>query len=144
LVNGAPLSDSEQTWGAINLARTASSPHGQNVSANDAAREHYTWESFAMEDNMRISRLGRTAIPLLASTMFAAFPLSLGLGHEGHHVECNETAISALKADIQAMGKGEAKTSATKELEAAQQSMTKNDMDGCKSHIHNAMEATEQ
>jgi hypothetical protein len=97
-----------------------------------------------MENNMRITRLGRIAIPLLASTMFAGLPLSLALGHEGHHVECNETAINALKADIQAMSEGEAKTNATKELEAAQQSMANNDIDGCKSHIHNGMEATEK
>jgi hypothetical protein len=42
----------------------------------------------------------------------------LALGHEGHHVECNETAVNAMKADIQAMGG--------------------------KSHIHRAMEATEK
>ena len=30
------------------------------------------------------------------------------------------------------------------ELEAAQQSLAKNDMEACKSHIHTAMEATEQ
>jgi hypothetical protein len=52
--------------------------------------------------------------------------------------------MNALSADIQAMGGGEAKTTATKELEAAQQSMARNDMDGCKSHIHSAMEATEK
>jgi len=46
--------------------------------------------------------------------------------------------------DIQAMGEGEAKTAATKEMEAAQQLMAKNDVEGCKSHIHSAMEATEQ
>jgi hypothetical protein len=46
-----------------------------------------------------------------------------------------------LKADIQAMGAGEAKTTATKEMEAAQQMM---DMEACKSHIHSAMEATEK
>ena len=71
-------------------------------------------------------------------------PLNLALGHEGHHVECNETAINALKADIQAMGESEARTTATKEVEAAQQMMAKNDIDGCKSHIHSAMEATEK
>jgi hypothetical protein len=49
-----------------------------------------------------------------------------------------------VKADIQAMGEGEAKTAATKEMEAAQQLMAKNDVEGCKSHIHSAMEATEQ
>jgi len=42
------------------------------------------------------------------------------------------------------MSKGEAKTTATKELEVAQQSMAKNDKDGCKNHIHSAMEATEK
>ena len=71
-------------------------------------------------------------------------PLTLALGHEAHHAECNETAINALSADIQAMGEGEAKTTAAKELEAAQQSMAKNDTEGCKSHIHSAMEATEK
>ena len=47
-------------------------------------------------------------------------------------------------ADIQAMGEGEAKTTASKEMETAQQLMAKNDMEGCKSHIHSAMEATEK
>lgn len=63
---------------------------------------------------------------------------------KGHHVECTETAINALKADIQAMGESEARTTATKEVEAAQQMMAKNDMEGCKSHIHSALEATEK
>ena len=81
---------------------------------------------------------------LLLLASFAGLPLTLALGHEGHHAECNETAVNALKADIQAMGEGEAKATATKELEAAQQMMAKNDMEGCKSHIHSAMEATEK
>jgi hypothetical protein len=49
----------------------------------------------------------------------ALLPLTLALGHEAHHAECSDTAINALKADIQAMGEGEAKTTATKEMEAA-------------------------
>jgi hypothetical protein len=61
-----------------------------------------------------------------------------------HHAECNDTAINALKADIQAMSEGEAKTTATKEMQAAQQMMAKNDMEGCKTHIHSAMEAAEK
>jgi hypothetical protein len=73
-----------------------------------------------------------------------ALPLTLALGHEGHHVERNETAINAMKADIQAMGEGEARTTASKEVQAAQQMMAKNDIEGCKSHIHSAMEATEK
>ena len=90
--------------------------------------------------NLRKTNLLRFV--LLAA--FAGFPLTLVFGHEGHHAECNKTAINALKADIQAMGEGEARTTATKEVEAAQQMMAKNDVEGCKSHIHNAMEATEK
>jgi len=49
-----------------------------------------------------------------------------------------------VKADIQAMGEGEARTTASSELQAPQEMMTKNDIEGCKSHIHSAMEATEK
>ena len=93
---------------------------------------------------MQNIRLRGAFLCLLLSAGFAGLPLTLALGHEGHHAECNDTTINALKADIQAMGEGEAKTTATKEMEAAQQLMAKNDMEGCKSHIHSAMEATEQ
>jgi len=86
----------------------------------------------------------RTSACLLLVTSFVGLPLTFALGHEGHYAECNQTAINALKADIQAMGEGEARTAATKELEAAQQMMAKNDMEGCKRHIHRAMEATEK
>jgi hypothetical protein len=86
----------------------------------------------------------KASLRLLLVAGFAGLPLTLALGHEGHHAECNDTAINALKADIQAMGDGEAKTTATKEMQAAQQLMAKNDMEGCKSHIHSAMEATEK
>ena len=93
---------------------------------------------------MRKLPLWNTSFRLLLSAAVAALPLTLALGHEGHHVECNETAINALKADIQAMGSGEARTTASKEVEAAQQMMAKNDLEECKSHIHSAMEATEK
>jgi hypothetical protein len=95
-------------------------------------------------NNMRNLRLKSTSRRLLLVAGFAALPLTLALAHEGHHAECNETVINALKADIQAIGEGEAKTTATKEVEAAQRMMAKNDMEGCKSHIHSAMEATEK
>jgi hypothetical protein len=52
--------------------------------------------------------------------------------------------MNALRADIQAMRDGEARMTATRELETAQQMMAKNDIEGCKSHIHSAMEATEK
>jgi hypothetical protein len=94
------------------------------------------------EEYMRNLLLRNTSLRLLLVAGIAGLPLTLALGHEGHHAECNDTAINALKADIQAMGEGEAKTTATKE--AAQQLMAKNDMEGCKSHIHSAMEATEK
>ena len=91
---------------------------------------------------MRNLRFRSTSLLLMAC--FAGLPLTLALGHEGHHAECNDTTINAVKADIQAMGEGEAKTAATKEMEAAQQLMAENDAEGCKSHIHSAMEATEK
>jgi len=94
--------------------------------------------------NMRNFWFRNTTLRLLLSGGLAALPLTLALGHEGHHVECNETAINALKADIQAMGAGEARTTASKEVEVAQQMMAKNDIEGCKNHIHSAMEATEK
>lgn len=88
--------------------------------------------------------LRNTSLRLLLLAGLAGLPLTLALGHEGHHADCNETVINALKADIQAMGEGEAKTTAGKELEAAQAMMAKNDMEGCKSHIHSAMEDMEK
>ena len=75
---------------------------------------------------------------------FAGLPLTLAVGHEGHHVQCNGTTINAVKADIRAMAEGEARTTASSELQAAQEMMAKNDIEGCKSHIHSAMEATEK
>jgi hypothetical protein len=88
--------------------------------------------------------LRSTSFRLFLLAGLAGLPLTLAFGHEGHHVECNETAINAVKADIQAMSEGEARTTASKEVEAAQQMMAKNDIEGCKSHIHSAMEATEK
>ena len=93
---------------------------------------------------MRNLPLWNASFRLLLSAAFAALPLTLALGHEGHNVECNDTAINAVKADIQAMSESEARTTASKELEAAQQMMAKNDIEGCKSHIHSAMGATEK
>ena len=88
--------------------------------------------------------LRSTSFRLFLLAGLAGLPLTLAFGHEGHHVECSETAINAVKADIQAMSEGEARTTASKEVEAAQQMMAKNDIEGCKSHIHSAMEATEK
>jgi hypothetical protein len=92
----------------------------------------------------RNTMLRNISLRLILWTALVGLPLSLALGHEGHQVQCNETAINALKADIQAMGEGEARTTASKEVEAARQMMAKNDIEGCKTHIHIAMEATEK
>ena len=93
---------------------------------------------------MRYLPVENISLKVLFLAGVVGLPLNLALGHEGHHVECSETAINALKADIQAMGEGEARTTATKEVESAQQMMAKNDIEGCKSHLHSAMEATEK
>jgi len=93
---------------------------------------------------MRYLPVENISLKVLFLAGVVGLPINLALGHEGHHVECSETAINALKADIQAMGEGEARTTATKEVESAQQMMAKNDIEGCKSHIHSAMEATEK
>jgi len=103
---------------------------------NEGARERMT--------DMPNLPLRSTSFRLFLLAGLAGLPLTLAFGHEGHHVECNETAINAVKADIQAMSDGEARTTASKEVEAAQQMMAKNDIEGCKSHIHSAMEATEK
>ncbi|MBK5197512.1 MAG: hypothetical protein JJE37_04445 [Methyloceanibacter sp.] len=81
---------------------------------------------------------------ILALTAFASAPLTLAVAHEGHQMECTETSINAMNADVQAMGDGEAKTTAVKEMQLAQDMMAKKDMKGCMTHMDNAMEATEK
>jgi hypothetical protein len=71
-------------------------------------------------------------------------PLAMVSAHEGHKMECNETSINAMNADIQAMKDGDDKTTAMKEMQMAQDMMAKNDTKGCVGHLHNAMEATEK
>jgi hypothetical protein len=93
---------------------------------------------------MHALRANAAVLHVLLLATAVGLPATLAFGHEGHHAECNNTTMNALSADIQAMKESEAKTTATKELEAAQQSFAKNDMDACESHIHTAMEATEQ
>jgi hypothetical protein len=78
------------------------------------------------------------SLRLVLLTGLMGVPPSLALAHEGHQAECTQTTINALKADIQAMGEGEARTAASKELEAAEDMMAKNDMEGCKNHTSTA------
>jgi hypothetical protein len=59
-------------------------------------------------------------------------------------MECNDASINAMKADIQSMPDGKAKTAALKEMQAAQEMMRKKDTKGCMAHMHTAMEAMEK
>jgi hypothetical protein len=80
----------------------------------------------------------------LASTVLAGSVPRSAIAHEQHRMECSETAIHAMHADIQAMGDGEAKTTAMKEMDMAETMMAKKDMDACMTHMHKAMEAIEK
>lgn len=80
----------------------------------------------------------------LGLTAFASGSLNFAAAHEDHQMECNETSINAMKADIQSMSDGEAKTTAMKEVFMAEQMMTKHDLETCMTHLHNAMEAVEK
>ena len=80
----------------------------------------------------------------LALVAGAFVPLVSAGAHEGQKVACDETSMNALRADIQAMDDGEAKTTATKEMQMAQDMMANKDMKGCEAHMHSAMDAMEQ
>ena len=71
-------------------------------------------------------------------------PVNFAIAHEDHKMECNETGMNAIQADIQSMNAGEAKTTAIKEMKMAEEMMAKKDMKACATHMHNAMEATEK
>jgi len=71
-------------------------------------------------------------------------PLTSAFAHEGHQMECSGSSINAMNADIQAMRDGKSKTTAIKEMQAAQDMMRKKDMKACMTHMHNAMEAMEK
>lgn len=81
---------------------------------------------------------------VFGTLVLASVPLSFAVAHEEHHMECNETGMNAMHADIQAMDDGEAKTTALKEMQMAEDMMAKKDMKACATHMHNAMEATEK
>jgi hypothetical protein len=71
-------------------------------------------------------------------------PLSFAIAHEGHQMECTETSVNAMNADIQAMSDGEAKTTAMKEMQIAEDMVAKKNMKACMTHMSNAMEALEK
>lgn len=75
---------------------------------------------------------------------FAIAPLPSAVAHEGTQMECNETSISAMNADVQSMNDGETKTAAMKEMKLAEEAMADKDMKVCMTHMYNAMEAMEE
>jgi hypothetical protein len=91
---------------------------------------------------MRKFVFAKTAIGTIGLVAFAS--ATFAVAHEGHQMECSETSINAMNADIQSMNNGEAKTTAMKEMQTAQDMMAKNDMEGCMTHMDNAMDATEK
>ena len=91
---------------------------------------------FAFIANLVFATLGLMA---LAST-----PLDVAVAHEAHRMECSKTNINAVNADIQSMSDGDAKTTAVKEMEMANDMMAKKDMTSCATHLLNAIEATEE
>jgi hypothetical protein len=74
----------------------------------------------------------------------ASIPATIAIAHEGHQMECTETSVNAMHADIQSMNEGEAKITAIKEMKMAEEMMAKKDMKACMDHMHNAMVATEK
>jgi hypothetical protein len=74
----------------------------------------------------------------------ASVPVTFALAHEGAKMECTETSINAMNADVQSMDDGEAKTTAVAEMKMAEVAMANKDMKACESHMYNAMEATEK
>jgi hypothetical protein len=89
-------------------------------------------------------RNGIFANLVFATLVLTGAPVSLAVAHEDHKMECNETGMNAMHADIQSMNEGEAKTTAMKEMKMAEDMMAKKDMKACATHMHNAMEATEK
>jgi hypothetical protein len=65
---------------------------------------------------------------ILALATSESGALISAVAHEGHKMECTETGINAMNADIQAMPDGEAKTTAMKEIQMAEDMMTKKDL----------------
>lgn len=92
-----------------------------------------------------LPRLPRAiGIAAVGLAIASSAPLNFALAHEGHQMQCDESSINAMQADIQAMPGGKSKTTAVKEIQAAQDMMKKKDTKGCMAHLQTAMEAMEK
>jgi|NGEPerStandDraft_5_1074534.scaffolds.fasta_scaffold85725_2 hypothetical protein len=92
---------------------------------------------------MHMFIIATLAIAIAALAAFVTIP-STAAAHEGHKIECNQAALNALQADIQAMGDGDAKAAASKELGMAEEMLAENNLKTCLNHMHNTMEAIEK
>ena len=95
-----------------------------------------------MTTHTSLARVIATAA--IGLTINLCAPPRVGFAHEGHQRQCSDSSLNAMKADVQAMPDGKSKTTATKEIEAAQDTMQKKDMKACMAHMHNAMDAIEK
>jgi hypothetical protein len=93
---------------------------------------------------MRKSGFAKVVFGAFAVAAWVSGPVSLAVAHEAHNAKCTETGINAMNADIQSMDDGEAKTTATEEMQRAEDMMANKDLKGCAAHMHNAMEAMEK
>jgi hypothetical protein len=93
---------------------------------------------------MRESILVKLAFGMSTLIALAGVPVVPVGAHEGHQMECNETNLNAISADIQAIQDENVKTTAIKELEMAKDMMAEKNMKSCEAHLHNAMEAMEK
>ncbi|HML93006.1 hypothetical protein [Methyloceanibacter sp.] len=83
-------------------------------------------------------------ITIISVVGLSTGPLGVATAHEAHKMECNETAMNAMKADIQSMPEGKAKAEATKEMDTAEAMFGMKDMKACEDHMHNAMKTMEE
>jgi hypothetical protein len=105
------------------------------------------WASAAFSDQQiaDLSDLTRViGVAAIGLAIASSAPLTNAVAHEGHQIECNESNINAMKADIQAMPDGKPKTTAIKEMQAAQDMMQKKDKKACMAHMHGVTEAMEK
>jgi hypothetical protein len=101
-------------------------------------------EQFGRKNSMHKFLLVSSVFGTLAIVIFARALLTSAIAHERHQMQCTQTGINAIHADIQAIKDGKAKRTAMKEMKLAEDMMAGKNMDGCVAHMHNAVEAIEK
>ena len=93
---------------------------------------------------MTLAKMSVGALSAFWLGLAAMVPFDAAWAHEGHKMQCNESSLKAMKADVQAMPEGASKATAAKEIQAAEAMMQKKYAKACVDHLQNAMEATEK